>query len=98
MSYPDPLPARIPFVHEGTVSSSGKKTTTGANEVVALGKEVNSLEFTAHEADTHIKLGDETNSHLIEAGSSKLFDNLLIESITIVESGAVYSYSGGYFR
>jgi len=99
MPYPSDLPASIPFHHKGTVSSNGKSTTTGANEEIDFSATpLNSLQFTAHDSDITIKLNDESNYHLIETGSSMVFNKMLIEKITILESGVLYSYSGAYYK
>jgi len=72
MAYPDNMPARIPFWHEGTVSSSGKKQTASANTLIDFGDfHINGLEITAFDTDLHVKFNTETNTHLIQAGGSK---------------------------
>jgi len=99
MSYPDPLPARIPFFHAGTVSSSGKQTTAAASsEIDFSSNPLNSLEITAHADDFHVRLNAETNSHLVQSGGSMLVDKFQVTKLTIIEAGAEYSYSGAYFR
>ena len=71
MAWPTLLRAKIPFIHEGTVSSSGKQTTTGANQVFDFSASpLNSLEVSAHADDIHVKLNDETNTHLVQSGGS----------------------------
>jgi len=99
MPYPTTIPAEIPFHHEGTKSSSGKQTTTGANQEFDFASTpLNSLEITAHADDLHIKINAETNTHLVQSGGSLLFSNMLITKFTIVENGAEYSYSAGYYE
>jgi len=98
MAWPTNLRAKIPFIHEGSVSSSGKQTTTGANQEFDFSATpLNSLEITAHADDIHIKLNDETNTHLVQSGGSITIDGLNITKLTIVENGVEYSYSGMYW-
>lgn len=101
MAYPSSKPPRIIIQHQGTVSSNGKVTTTGANTAINFTNMVNSLEVTAHTGDITIKLKvggvTETNSHLIEEGSSKIFDEMYLTGFIVVENGVVYSYSGAYY-
>ena len=98
MAWPTNLRAKIPFIHEGSVSSSGKQTTTGANQEFDFSlTPLNSLEITAHADDIHIKLNDETNTHLVQSGGSITIDGLNVTKLTIVESGVEYSYSGMYW-
>jgi len=98
MAWPSILRAKIPFIHEGTKSSSGKKTTTEANQAFDFSATpLNSLEVTAHGDDITIKLNDETNTHLVQSGGSISFDGLNITKLTIVENGVEYSYSGLYW-
>jgi hypothetical protein len=98
MAWPTNLRAKIPFIHEGSKSSSGKQTTTGANQEFDFSATpLNSLEITAHADDIHIKLNDETNTHLVQSGGSITIDGLNITKLTIVENGVEYSYSGMYW-
>jgi hypothetical protein len=98
MAYPTNLRAKIPFIHEGSKSSNGKQTTSGANQEFDFSATpLNSLEVTAHATQLHIKLNDESNTHLVQAGYSVNIDQLNITKLTIVESGVEYSYSGMYW-
>lgn len=98
MPWPTNLPPRIPINHMGSVSSSGTQTTGGANTEISFATTpLNSLEVTAHDVDLHIKINAETNTHLVQSGGSIAFDNIHITKLTIVESGAQYSYSGLYY-
>ncbi len=98
MAWPTNLRAKIPFIHEGSVSSSGKQTTSGANQEFDFSATpLNALEITAHADDIHIKLNAETNTHLIQSGGSISIDGLNLTKLTIVESGVEYSYSGMYW-
>ena len=99
MAYPDVIPAKIPFKHEGTVSSSGKKSTVQANQEFDFSSTpLNSLEVTAHADELHVKINSETNTHLIQAGQLISFSDMLIEKLTIVENASEYSYSGAYYK
>lgn len=96
-----PVPPKVHIQHAGSISSSGKQTTTGANEVISFGQIANSVEITAHTVDINVKLviagTAETNSHLIQVGESRLFELFQLTGFVIVENGAQYSYTGGYY-
>jgi len=102
MAYPTSKPPRIDIQAQGTISSSGKVTTLRANTAITFSSMVNSLEVSAHVGDITVKLqiggaATETNTHLIEEGSSKVFDKMYLTGFTIVENGVTYSYSGTYY-
>ena len=98
MPYPEVIPVKIPFHHEGTVSSSGKQTTSQANQEFDFSTTpLNSLEVTAHATDIHIKINAETNTHLVQAGQNITFSQMMITDMTIVEDASEYSYSGAYY-
>jgi hypothetical protein len=99
MPYPTNIPAEIPFHHQGTKSSSGQQTTSGANQEFDFAlTPLNSLEVTAGAVPIHIKINAETNTHRIPSNGSITFDAMLITKLTIVESGVVYEYTGLYYQ
>jgi len=84
--------------HSGTYSSNGVKTTIAANTEIKFANGVNSLVFSNEgAANITIKINGEANTHLVKVGYTVEFDDLRIGKITIVENGAVYSYSALWF-
>ena len=96
MSYTKP---RISY--EGTLSGQVTSNTTdfvvnlvdGASQPVTAG----AIAFHFISACS-IKLNDEANAHVFQAGYKFTFSEVAITSFTIVENGASVNFSGQYVR
>ena len=79
----------------GTWSSNGTITTTTANyDVTFDGLELNSLTITAVDADITVKVNGEAYYHSVDSGTAIIFDGVLINKLTIIESGVTVKLAG----
>lgn len=83
----------------GTLSSNGIQTTPTANFEIKfdVDKCVSDLSIIAEGNDLQFKLNNESNIHYLKVDEIYSITDMPIEKVTILTSGAKYSFDAMYF-